>query len=121
MAKVDLIEVHNARCTHWENAQAEVLALERGLPQIVGADAHRLGELMLARVEFEGDRPRDDAGLRQALLQSPRKFITRRGSIWNDWRSAAVKFSRQPSLAQAVSLARGAAVRIFDPKRFGRT
>jgi predicted metal-dependent phosphoesterase TrpH len=120
LAKVDLIEVHNARCTHWENAQAEVLALERGLPQLAGSDAHRVGELMLARNEFEGDRPRDEASLKRALLESPRKMITRRGSIWNDWRSQVIKFTRQPSFAQAVSLARGAAVRVFDPGRFGR-
>ncbi len=120
LERVDLIEVYNARCTAWDNGQAEVLAREHGRPQVVGPDAHRVGELMLARIEFEGDRPRDDAGIRRALLESPRKFVTRRPSIWNEWRSQAVKFVRQPSFSLGVSLARGAAIRLLDPGRFGR-
>ena len=36
------------------------------LPGLVGPDAHRLGELELARNEFEGEPPGDEAGLKRA-------------------------------------------------------
>jgi predicted metal-dependent phosphoesterase TrpH len=120
LERVDLIEVYNARCTPWDNSQAEALARDKGKQKVVGPDAHRVGELMLARIEFEGDRPNDEAGIRRALFEAPRKFVTRRPSIWNEWRSQAVRFWRQPSFALGVALARGAAIRLIDPGRFGR-
>ncbi len=118
LARIDLIEVHNARCSAAENARALELARERGLPALVGPDAHRVGELLLARNVFEGEPPSDDAALKHALLHAPRQFHLGAASMWNEWLSQAVKFSRRPSFALGVGLARGAARRILKPAAY---
>jgi len=118
LASVDLIEIHNARCNRAENARAEALATERKLPGLVGPDAHRVGELMLARNEFEGDPPADDDAVKQALLHARRRFFTQPGSIWDEWRSQAVKFLRRPDPALGVGLLRGGLRRIAKPAEY---
>jgi hypothetical protein len=115
LAHVDLVEVHNARCSRFDNARAEALAMERNLATVVGPDAHRTGELLLARNEFDGDPPRDEATIKHALLHAPRRFYTQPGSIWNEWLSQAVKLTREPSAALAWGLARGAVRRLVKP------
>ncbi len=118
LARIDLVEIHNARCSADENARALQLAHERGLPALVGPDAHRVGELLLARNVFEGEAPADDAGLKHALLHAPRRFHLEVPSIWNEWLSQAVKFSRRPSISLGIGLARGAARRILMPSEY---
>lgn len=118
LAHIDLIEVHNARCSADENARALEMARERRLPALVGPDAHRVGELLLARNVFDGDAPADDAALKHALLHAPRRFHLEPASIWNEWLSQAVKFSRRPSVALGAGLARGAARRILMPSEY---
>jgi hypothetical protein len=115
LERVDVIEVHNARCSSWENTQASAMASERGLATLVGPDAHRAAELLLARNEFDGAVPADESAMREAILHAPRRFHTRRGSIWNEWLSQGVKFSRQPSLGLGWGLIRGATRRILKP------
>jgi predicted metal-dependent phosphoesterase TrpH len=118
LRRVDLIEVHNARTSPADNARAAALAHERGLPALVGPDAHRLGELWLARNEFDGDVPADEAGLKRALLEAPRRHVTARASIWNEWRSQVVKLVKQPEAELAWRLARGAVRRVVKPKDY---
>jgi hypothetical protein len=55
VARVDLIETFNARTPRAANAAA--LALAAGKPQTVAPDAHRVAELGLARIVFEGAPP----------------------------------------------------------------
>lgn len=118
LSRVDLIEVHNARTSIGDNVRAAELALERRLPELAGPDAHRIGELGLARVVFEGDRPRDEAALKEALLRSPRRLITANGSPWNEWRSQGVKLLRRPSMGLALSLLRDAVRRLAMPGEY---
>jgi hypothetical protein len=115
LARVDVIETHNARCSRDENARAEALANERRMPKLVGPDAHRVGELLLARNEFDGEAPRDDDTIKQALLRAPRRFHTQSGSIWDEWLSQGVKFTRRPSPGLGWGLARGAVRRLLKP------
>ena len=118
LGHIDLVEVHNARCSADENARALELARERGLPALVGPDAHRVGELLLARNVFDGEAPADDAALKHALLHAPRQFHLESASMWDEWLSQAVKFSRRPSVALGWGLARGAARRILKPAAY---
>ena len=119
LGKVDAIEVHNARCSRHDNARAAELAEQRNLKGLVGPDAHRVGELLLARNEFDGDPPGDEATIKHALLNAPRRFFTEPGSIWDEWRSQAVKFLRQPDLALGWGLLRGGVRRIARPGAYG--
>lgn len=119
LSRIDLIEVHNARTTRGDNIRAAELAFQRGLPELAGPDAHRLGELGLARVVFEGERPRDEASLKHALIHAPRRLITSLGSPWNEWLSQFVKFKRKPSVSRAVRLARDGVRRIVKPGSYG--
>ena len=96
LRRVDLIEVFNARTSRADNERAATLARERKLPALVGPDAHRMGEVLLARNEFESDLPANEAGLKQALLAAPRRFHTAPASKWDEWRSQAVRLTRQP-------------------------
>ncbi len=118
LARVDLVEVYNGRTGRADNTRALELARARNLPELVGPDAHLLHELGLARVEFEGEKPADEAALKAALLRSPRRFVTRPGSIWNEWRSQGVRFLRQPNLRDAYWLARGALRRLVKPGEY---
>ena len=115
LSRIDLIEVHNSRTTLADNEQASELARKRGRPGLVGPDAHRIGELGLARNVFEGARPADDEGLKQALLHAPRRFEIANGSEWDEWISQGVKLVRRPSARGAWGLVRGALRRILKP------
>jgi predicted metal-dependent phosphoesterase TrpH len=116
--RVDLVEVFNARTPRSANDKAAALARERGLPELVGPDAHRVSELTLARNEFDGDLPADEAGLKRALLEAPRRFYTTPSSAWDEWRSQVVRLTKQPSPALALGLARGAVRRLVKPKDY---
>ena len=116
--RIDLIEVHNSRTSRADNTRAAELAFARKLPELVGPDAHRLGELGLARNVFEGERPRDAAGLADALLHAPRRFETRPGSMWDEWLSQAVKVARRPSVSGAWWLLRGGVRRMVKPREY---
>jgi hypothetical protein len=115
LRRIDLVEIHNGRTGVKENEQALALARERRLPELVGPDAHRVGELHLARNVFEGPLPADEAGMKQALLAAPRRFELTTGSIWNEWRSQAVRFVKQPEASVVYGLARGALRRLVKP------
>jgi predicted metal-dependent phosphoesterase TrpH len=118
LSRVDLIETHNSRTPPADNARAAALAKQRGVPGLVGPDAPRLGELSLARNEFDGDLPADETGLKRALVESPRRHVTVPASIWNEWRSQAVKLAKQPEPGLAWWLARGALRRIVRPNEY---
>ena len=118
LSRVDLVEVHNARTPGADNARAAALARDRGLPALVGPDAHRIGELGLARNVFEGELPADEAGLKRALLEAPRRHAVEPASIWNEWRSQAVKLARQPDGRLAWWLMRGALRRLVKPREY---
>jgi predicted metal-dependent phosphoesterase TrpH len=118
LSRVDLIEVFNARTPRVDNERALELARSRGLPQLVGPDAHRVGELELARNEFEGDPPADEAALKAALLGAPRRFHTAAASRWDEWRSQSLRWLRRPDPALAWSLARGAVRRLVKPGEY---
>lgn len=117
LEKIDLIEVYNGRTSAEQNEQAAALARERSLPGLAGPDAHRLAELELSRVEFEGDLPADEAGLKHALLHAPRRFHLETGSHWNDWLSIGVSLMRYPSLKLAGRFVREGVKRVVRPRR----
>ena len=112
---MDLIEVHNSRTSQADNERAVELAKERGLPGLVGPDAHRISEIELARNLFDGERPGSDDALKLALLDAPRRFETANGAEWDEWLSQGVKLVRRPSARGAWGLMRGALRRILKP------
>jgi predicted metal-dependent phosphoesterase TrpH len=118
LSRVDLVEVHNSRTPRPDNARAAALASERRLPALVGPDAHRTGELGLAINEFDGELPADEAGLKRALVEAPRRHLTAPASIWNEWRSQAVKLSKVPDRKLAWWLLRGAVRRLVKPREY---
>jgi len=118
LERVDIIEVYNPRCSRSENLRAEELALERNRATLVGSDAHRVKELMLARTEFDGDPPSDEAVIKHALLHAPRRFFTHPPSIWNEWLSQSVKFVKRPTPMLAYGLVRGFARRMLKPDAY---
>jgi hypothetical protein len=118
VARADLIEVFNARTPRAANARAREIASAAGKPMLAAPDAHRVDELGLARVVFEGDPPPDEAGLKTALLHAPRVFEAKGGSIWDEWRSQAVKCARHPDPKLAWHLARGVARRLVKPAEY---
>jgi predicted metal-dependent phosphoesterase TrpH len=118
LSRMDLIEVYNSRTTDEDNKLASKLAGERGLPGLVGPDAHRMGELELARNVFEGARPANDEALKHALLHAPRRFEVASGSKWDEWISQGVKLVRRPTARGAWGLVRGAVRRIVKPKEY---
>jgi predicted metal-dependent phosphoesterase TrpH len=115
LARVDLIESYNARCSREENARAEELARERGLPMVVGADAHRVAEILRARTEFEGTLPESDEELKKTLLHGERRFYTNSPSIWDEWWTQSFQFMKRPNPKLAWELANGAFARIIKP------
>jgi predicted metal-dependent phosphoesterase TrpH len=119
LARVDLIEIYSGHTGRADNARALELARLRGLPELVGPDAHLLNEVGLACVEFEGEKPADEAALKAALLGAQRRFVIRPGSSWNEWRSQGVKFLRRPNAGGAWWLARGALRRLVKPGEYG--
>jgi hypothetical protein len=118
LQRVDLIEVFNARTSRSENERAEALARERGLPGLTGPDAHRLGELGLTRVVFDGELPADEEGLKHALLHASRRYHTEAGSVWNDWISLSVSLLRYPSAKLAWRLVREGLRRAIGPRGY---
>lgn len=77
---VDLIEVHNSRCSEAENRSACELSQKLNLPSLGGADAHCAGELAAVLNEFSPELPADEPGLRHCLLTSGREIKTQRVS-----------------------------------------
>lgn len=115
LSRVDFIEVFNARTSRDDNGRAAELARQRGARPLVGPDAHRLGEVGLARNEYDGELPATEAELKQALLERTPRFHTRPASGWDEWRSQGVRFLKQPDAGRAWTLARGALRRIVKP------
>lgn len=118
LARVDLIEIYNGHTGRADNTRARELAQMRDLPELAGPDAHLLDELGLARVLFEGEKPKDEPSLKEALLHATRTFVTRPGSIWHSWRSQAVMLARRPSAKDAYWLVRGALRRLVKPGEY---
>lgn len=118
LSRVDLIEVFNARTVREANRAAAALAEALRLPVTAGPDAHRVEELGLARVEFEGALPADEEALKRAIVETPRRLVTRGGSIWNEWRSQVIKCWKQPDGRLAWHLARGAVRRLVRPAAY---
>jgi predicted metal-dependent phosphoesterase TrpH len=77
LAAVDLIEVHNARCSTSENKSAVDLASHLGLPVIGGPDAHCGAELRAVINHFDTGLPPDEAALQKALRSAPCRIETR--------------------------------------------
>jgi len=121
VGRVDLVEVFNARTPRNANAAAQVLADASGKRTTVAPDAHRVAELGLARILFEGTPPASLSAVRDALLTAPRTFEARGGSIWDEWRSQAIKLSRRPDAGLAVHLARGVVRRLLMPGEYRAT
>ncbi|HET6379498.1 MAG TPA: PHP domain-containing protein [candidate division Zixibacteria bacterium] len=92
VAAVDAVEVFNARSSEVENGRALDVARRHGKPELAGADAHTLWELLRGGtlIELEGDAP-----LREALLSAPRTFTTRRTARTVRRYSQVVKRVRQ--------------------------
>jgi predicted metal-dependent phosphoesterase TrpH len=80
LTQMDLIEIHNSRCSPKENASAADLAAQLGRPGIGGADAHCASELGAVMNHFSGEAPRDEEGLRQILLGAPRQIASQKVS-----------------------------------------
>lgn len=121
VARADLIEVFNARTPRAANERALALAARAGKPQLVAPDAHRVAELDLARVVFEGAPPADEDALKRALIEAPRTFDARGGSIWDEWRSQVTKCAKRRDARLAWHLARGVARRLVRPSEYRAT
>jgi hypothetical protein len=121
VGRVDLIEVFNARTPRNANAAAQVIADASGKLATAAPDAHRVAELGLARVVFEGAPPASLEEVKTALLHAPRTLDARGGSIWDEWRSQAIKLSRRPDMGLAVHLARGVVRRLVKPGEYRAT
>jgi predicted metal-dependent phosphoesterase TrpH len=80
LKQVDLIEVHNARCSPADNQSAEELASRLQVPSLAGADAHCAGELPAALNLFSEDLPEKESDLRDHFLHAPRRMLTQRVS-----------------------------------------
>lgn len=74
LLEMDLIEIHNSRCSSMENASARDLAERLGRPGLGGADAHCARELGTVMNHFSGELPRTGDQLRDSLLRSPREI-----------------------------------------------
>lgn len=121
LQRVDLVEVFNGRTPRADNERAVELARTRGLPGLVGPDAHRLGELGLACNVFDGDLPDGEAALKRALLETPRTFHTRLGSPWNEWRSQGVRMLKDPDPNRIYHWLRGTVRRVVKPGAYRLT
>jgi predicted metal-dependent phosphoesterase TrpH len=80
LSQIDLIEVHNARCSESQNRSAAALAESLRKPVMGGCDAHCVGELGAALMDFACDPPADEQGLRAMLLTAPRTVVTKKVS-----------------------------------------
>lgn len=80
LAQVDLIEVHNSRCSKSENALAMELAGRLGRPSLGGADAHCAHELGAVLNHFSAALPLEQCELCEALLRAPRDIEFQRVS-----------------------------------------
>lgn len=78
LAGVDLIEVHNSRCSDSDNSRGAQLALDWNRPVLAGADAHCSWELGSALNELLTEVPVSDSDLQAQLLRAPRRMITQR-------------------------------------------
>ena len=74
LAQVDLIEIHNSRCSHLDNQSAADLATRFGLPFLGGADAHCSGELNGALNHFSAELPQQESDLPGLFLRAPRRI-----------------------------------------------
>ena len=77
LSQIDLIEVHNSRCSKSENSAACELAQKLKRPFIGGADAHCAGELRAVLNHFSAELPCDEAELKQRLLHGARTVESR--------------------------------------------
>jgi len=68
LRQIDVIEIHNSRCSKSENDSARTLALNLNRPVLGGADAHCAGELGAVLNQFSGDVPGDESELKKCLL-----------------------------------------------------
>lgn len=80
LSVVDLIEVHNSRCSESQNQSAAALAERLGKPVMGGCDAHCAGEIGAVITEFSCDPPADERGLRAVLLSSSRNILAKKVS-----------------------------------------
>ena len=78
LAKIDLVETLNARCSFAENCLAEELGRRLDKPSFAGCDAHCAEEIGSAIMEFSAAPPTDVNQLRSILLMAPRKIHVRK-------------------------------------------
>jgi hypothetical protein len=74
LSAIDIVEIHNSRCSETENSLAKQLALQLDKPTIGGADAHCAGELAAVVNLFSKDVPEDEEVLRQHFMASSRSI-----------------------------------------------
>ena len=65
--EVDLVEIYNPRCTHFQDKQAKDLAIKYGKSTYYGSDAHLKKELCNVIVSIECER--SEEALKYALLE----------------------------------------------------
>jgi len=102
--KVDLVEVFNARCTDYQNSQAQTLAIAAGKAPAHACDAHLKAELGLVSSQYDGP------AVLATLLMTPRALRTENTFRWRMAFSSLTKAVRDrrsnAGLYSAVSLAR---------------
>lgn len=80
LSSVDIIEMHNSRCSPQENRLAAQLAQERRLPGIAGVDAHCAAELHVAINDYSGDPPTNEDEFKNLLVSAPARALTEKSS-----------------------------------------
>lgn len=111
--QIDLIEVHNGRCSKEENEAAIQLAIQKNKPQIAGPDAHFAGELGTGLTTFEMFDVADTStveAIKRLILDAPRKVSGGRSP------------TRYAALSRALAAARNRDWRKFAPavRAYGR-
>ena len=97
----DLIEVYNARSSDEQNSRAAATAKALNKPTLVSPDAHLYSELGLALNELSVAEGSD---LRDALLQSERRFVTGKTTMRTIHKSQMLKSMRR---LQPIRFAKG--------------
>jgi len=101
-AKVDIVEVFNARCLDQDfNRKAKAFADSHGLSQAAGSDSHFLFEFGSTYVDMPGlDELDDPKSLLRALKSREAKLVTRPAPFYARGTTAMISFVRRKLLRQ---------------------
>lgn len=98
LSHVDLIETFNSRISPKLNRKGEKLAIERGLPQVAGSDAHLPWEIGKGMTCFEDFPPSLD--LRPTILKGKRTLQKVQSNPFDVFITQGIKMLRKKGILQ---------------------